>query len=121
MSTDYIESVWWSLKQLHARGLLEQDYKVTAYCPRCGTALSDAEVAQGYEHVGDPSLFVRFPIVEPSTTELEGASLLVWTTTPWTLPSNEGAAVLGNGSYAIYERDDDRLVLAVPPRRPRAR
>jgi len=114
MSTGYIESVWWSLKQLHTRGLLEQDYKVTAYCPRCGTALSDAEVAQGYEHVGDPSLFVRFPIVEPSTADLEGASLLVWTTTPWTLPSNEGAAVLGNGSYAIYERDGDRLVVAVP-------
>ena len=64
MSTQYIESVWWSLKRLHERGLLVQDHKVTAYCPRCGTALSDAEVAQGYEQVADPSLFVRFPIVE---------------------------------------------------------
>ncbi len=114
MSTDYIESVWWSLKQLHQRHLLEEDYKVTAYCPRCGTALSDAEVAQGYEHVGDPSLFVRFPIVESRHSDLVGASLLVWTTTPWTLPSNEGAAVLGNGSYAVYERDGERLIVAEP-------
>jgi isoleucyl-tRNA synthetase len=114
MSTDYIESVWWSLKQLHSRGLLQQDYKVTAYCPRCGTALSDAEVAQGYEHVGDPSLFVRFPVVTSPRADLDGASLLVWTTTPWTLLSNEGAAVLGSGSYAVYERDDERLVMAVP-------
>jgi isoleucyl-tRNA synthetase len=56
MSTPYIESVWWSLKQLHERGLLVEDHKVTAYCPRCGTALSDAEVAQGYAHVADPSV-----------------------------------------------------------------
>ncbi len=112
MSTEYIESVWWSLKQLHRRNLLEQDYKVTAYCPRCGTALSDAEVAQGYEHVGDPSLFVRFPIIESPQTAVDGASLLVWTTTPWTLPSNEGAAVLRDGSYAVYERDGERLVVA---------
>ena len=60
MNTDYIESVWWSLKQLHARGLLVESDKVTAYCPRCGTALSDAEVAMGYQTVEDPSVFVRF-------------------------------------------------------------
>src|SRR5437763_15800734 len=61
MNTEYVESVWWSLKRLHERGLLVEADKVTAYCPRCGTALSDAEVAQGYETVEDPSLFVRFP------------------------------------------------------------
>jgi isoleucyl-tRNA synthetase len=114
MSTPYIESVWWSLKQLHERGLLVEDHKVTAYCPRCGTALSDAEVAQGYAHVADPSVYVRFPIVESVRDDLVGASLAVWTTTPWTLPSNEGAAVLSEGSYGLYERDGDRLVIAEP-------
>jgi isoleucyl-tRNA synthetase len=114
MSTPYIESVWWSLKQLHGRGLLTEDHKVTAYCPRCGTALSDAEVAQGYEQVGDPSLYVRFPVVESRHAGLEGTSLLVWTTTPWTLPSNEGAAVLPGGSYAVYVRDGERLIVAEP-------
>ena len=63
MSPSYIESVWWSLKSLLERGLLQEADKVTAYCPRCGTALSDAEVALGYETVDDPSVFVRFPIV----------------------------------------------------------
>ena len=61
-STEYIESVWWSLKRLHERGLLVEADKVTAYCPRCGTALSDAEVALGYRTVEDPSIYVRFPI-----------------------------------------------------------
>jgi isoleucyl-tRNA synthetase len=114
MSTEYIESVWWSLKRLHERGLLEQDHKVTAYCPRCGTALSDAEVAQGYQDVQDPSVFVRFPIVEAADETLVGASLLVWTTTPWTLPSNTGAAVVADGDYVELTRDGERLVLAVP-------
>ena len=76
MSTPYIESVWWSLKRLHQRGLLVEDHKVTAYCPRCGTALSDAEVAQGYEQVEDPSVFLRFPIVEAADRDLVGASLV---------------------------------------------
>ena len=90
MNTEYIESVWWSLKQLHSRGLLVEADKVTAYCPRCGTALSDAEVALGYRTVEDPSVFVRFPIIEAPDPGLVGASLVVWTTTPWTLPSNAG-------------------------------
>ena len=114
MATPYIESVWWSLKRLHERGLLVQDHKVTAYCPRCGTALSDAEVAQGYAHVADPSVYLRFPIVDSSRPDLVGASLLVWTTTPWTLPSNEGAAVLPNGPYAVFERAGERLIVAKP-------
>jgi isoleucyl-tRNA synthetase len=114
MSTEYIESVWWSLKRLHERSLLEQDYRSTAYCPRCGTALSDAEVAQGYEQVRDPSVFVRFPIVEAADPSLVGASLLVWTTTPWTLPSNTGAAVLADGDYVELRRNGERLVLAAP-------
>jgi isoleucyl-tRNA synthetase len=93
MDTEYVESVWWSLKGLFDRGLLVEDDKVTAYCPRCGTALSDAEVAQGYETAEDPSIFVAFPVVEATDSELVGASLLIWTTTPWTLPANVGVAV----------------------------
>ena len=78
----------------------QESDKVTAYCPRCGTALSDAEVAMGYETVEDPSVFVRLPLVEvPSDASLVGASLVVWTTTPWTLPSNEGAAVAPQAAY----------------------
>src|SRR5438132_6885396 len=99
MNTEYIESVWWSLKQLHSRGLLAEANKVTAYCPRCGTALSDAEVALGYETVEDPSVFVKLPIVEASDHTLVGTNLLIWTTTPWTLPSNEGVAVDGSATY----------------------
>ena len=116
MHTPYIESVWWSLKQLHGRGLLVEDYKVTAYCPRCGTALSDAEVAQGYETVSDPSVFVRFPIVGADDPSVVGSSLLVWTTTPWTLPANEGAAVDPSASYLVVERDGERLIVGEPLR-----
>ena len=91
MDTEYIESVWWSLKQLHERGLLVEADKVTAYCPRCGTALSDAEVALGYQTVEDPSVFVRFPVRGGDRSRRSsGRLLLVWTTTPWTLPSNTG-------------------------------
>ena len=112
MDTEYIESVWWSLKQLHGRGLLAEADKVTAYCPRCGTALSDAEVAQGYRSVEDPSVFVRLPVVEADEDDLVGASLLVWTTTPWTLPANTGVAVDPSATYALVERDGERLILA---------
>ncbi len=110
MNTAYIESVWWSLKALHGRGLLQESDKVTAYCPRCGTALSDAEVAMGYETVEDPSVFLRLPLIEvPSDTSLVGASLVVWTTTPWTLPSNEGAAVAPQAEYVVVERERGAL------------
>ena len=111
MNTEYIESVWWSLKQLHQRGLLVESDKVTAYCPRCGTALSDAEVAMGYQTVEDPSVFIRFPVLEARDESLVGASLLGWTTTPWTLPSNEGLAVDADAPYVVVERDGERLVL----------
>ena len=108
MDTEYIESVWWSLKQLHARGLLAEADKVTAYCPRCGTALSDAEVSLGYKTVEDPSVFLRFPVIDPPVASLEGAALLVWTTTPWTLPSNTGVAVDPGASYVVVERSRER-------------
>jgi isoleucyl-tRNA synthetase len=116
MDTPYIESVWWSLKSLFERGLLQEDDRVTAYCPRCGTALSDAEVALGYRSVEDPSVFVRFPIDEASDPSLVGASLLVWTTTPWTLPANTGVAVDPEATYVEVERDGERLIVAEPLR-----
>lgn len=114
MDTEYIESVWWSLKQLHGRGLLAEADKVTAYCPRCGTALSDAEVSLGYQTVQDPSVFLRFPITQVSEASLTGAALLVWTTTPWTLPSNTGVAVDPDASYVVVEQGGERLVVGAP-------
>ena len=89
MDGEYVESVWWLVKRLHDRGLLYEGHRVVPYCPRCGTALSSHELGQpgAYRDVTDPSIYVRFPV--------EGADydLLVWTTTPWTLISNAGAAV----------------------------
>jgi isoleucyl-tRNA synthetase len=112
MDTEYIESVWWSLKELHERGLLTQDDRISTYCPRCGTPLSDAEVALGYVEVEDPSVFVKFTVVESQHTELAGAHLLGWTTTPWTLVSNEGLAVSANADYVMVEQGGERYVLA---------
>jgi isoleucyl-tRNA synthetase len=107
MDADYIESVWWSLAELHRRDLLYQSDKVVPYCPRCGTALSSHEVALGYEEVDDPSVYVRFPLVDAP-----GESLLVWTTTPWTLPANQAAAVNPQVGYAAVEDDGGSLILA---------
>ena len=90
LSNDYVESVWWLVKQLWDKGLLYEGHRVSPYCARCGTALSSHEVAQGYQDVVDPSVYVRFPI---TMGPAEGADLLVWTTTPWTLVSNVAAAV----------------------------
>ncbi|MFL5799950.1 MAG: isoleucine--tRNA ligase [Actinomycetota bacterium] len=112
MDARYIESVWWALKTLHERGLLFEDHKSVAYCPRCGTPLSDAEVAQGYEQVEDPSVTVRFPVTEPSAPEVAGAALLAWTTTPWTLPSNLGLAVDPDAGYVVVQAGGERLVVA---------
>ena len=92
MDPAYVESVWWSLKQIFDKGLLVEDHRVAPYCPRCGTGLSDHEVAQGYETVVDPSVYVRFPVTAGPAAE-HGADLLVWTTTPWTLVSNTAVAV----------------------------
>ncbi len=99
MSTPYVESVWWALKQIFDQGLLEEDYRVAPYCPRCGTALSDHELAQGYQDVTDPSITVRFPL---TSGPLAGsADLLVWTTTPWTLLSNTAVAVHPEVTYVV--------------------
>ena len=115
MSPEYIESVWWSLQQIWNKGLLVQDHRVAPYCPRCGTGLSDHELAQGYETIKDPSVFVRFPATSGKLSELK-ASLLVWTTTPWTLVSNTAVAVNPKVEYQVIEItvDDktERLVVA---------
>lgn len=115
MSNEYIESVWWSLAQIHKKGLLVQDHRVAPYCPRCGTGLSDHELAQGYETVTDPSVYVRFPITSGELAELK-ASLLVWTTTPWTLVSNTAVAVNPDVEYLVIrtggELSEEVLVVA---------
>jgi isoleucyl-tRNA synthetase len=118
MSSEYVESVWWSLQQIWNRGLLVQDHRVAPYCPRCGTGLSDHELAQGYETVTDPSVYVRFPATSGKLAELH-ATLLVWTTTPWTLVSNTAIAVNPAVTYQVIEvplADHDgvteRLVIA---------
>jgi isoleucyl-tRNA synthetase len=98
-TNDYIESVWWILKNFWDKGLLYQGFKVVPYCPRCGTPLSDHEVALGYDQAVDPSVFVRLPLVEDP-----GTSLLVWTTTPWTLPGNVAVAAHPEVDYVIVER-----------------
>ena len=112
MRADYVESVWWALKQIFDKGLLVEDYRVTPYCPRCGTGLSDHEVAQGYQDVTDPSVYVRFPL---TTGPWAGkADLLVWTTTPWTLVSNTAVAVNPAVTYAVARTDAGTFVVAQP-------
>ena len=117
MSDEYIESVWWSLAEIFNKGLLVQDHRVAPYCPRCGTGLSDHELAQGYETVTDPSVFVRFPVTSGAFAT-EKASLLVWTTTPWTLVSNTAVAVNPDVTYLLIQSAEseksqsERLILA---------
>ncbi len=98
-TNDYIESVWWILRQFWEKELLYQGFKVVPYCPRCGTPLSDHEVALGYDQAVDPSVFVRLPLVEEP-----GTSLLVWTTTPWTLPANVAVAAGEGVDYVKVSR-----------------
>ncbi|MGE5559753.1 MAG: isoleucine--tRNA ligase [Chloroflexota bacterium] len=127
---DYVESVWWALKQIWDKGLLYKGHRVVPYCPRCGTPLSSHEVAQGYEEVEDPSIFVRMPVdfgrmgddVKERAMKLglQGAAFLVWTTTPWTLPSNTAIAVKSGEDYVLAEvsrpnradEQPERLILA---------
>ncbi|WP_432251983.1 isoleucine--tRNA ligase [Streptomyces sp. HNM1019] len=112
MNPGYIESVWWSLKEIFAKSLLVQDHRVAPWCPRCGTGLSDHELAQGYETVVDPSVFVRFPLTSgPLAGE---AALLVWTTTPWTLVSNTAVAAHPEVRYVVASDGREKLVVAEP-------
>ncbi len=102
--TPYVESVWAVLRKLADRGLLYRGYKSVPYCPRCGTALSSHEVAQGYQEVEDPSLYFLAPWVEgDGSPDPEGRAFLVWTTTPWTVPSNTAMAVHPELTYVEVE------------------
>jgi isoleucyl-tRNA synthetase len=141
MTDSYIESVWWILSEFAKQGLLYEGYKVVPYCPRCGTALSSHEVAEGYQLVTDPSIYVRFPLADGAPTDAAGfggsgaaadedsadpelgavqtvsddgqpVSLLVWTTTPWTLISNVAAAIGPDIEYARARLGEEHLILA---------
>lgn len=112
MSPEFVQSVWWALKQIHDSGLLVEDHRVAPYCPRCGTGLSDHELAQGYETVVDPSVYVRFPLT--SGPYAGRAQLLVWTTTPWTLVSNTAVAVNPEVTYVLVSNGEETLVVAEP-------
>ena len=104
---EYIESEWWSLKQIAEKGLLYKGHKIVPYCPRCGTALSSHEVAQGYKDVKETSIFVRFKV------RGEDAYFLAWTTTPWTLPSNVALCVNPNEEYVLaQDKNGDQYYLA---------
>ena len=108
LSNDYIESVWWILRQAWEKELLYQGHKVQPYCYRCGTTLASHEVALGYQEVADPSIFIRFPL-----KNRENTYLLVWTTTPWTLPSNVAVAVGEDYDYvSVEEKNGQHLILA---------
>jgi isoleucyl-tRNA synthetase len=113
LENTYIESVWWSLRKLWDDERLYEGHKVVPYCPRCGTALSSHEVALGYQDVEDPSIYVRFPLLGEDGAEA-GESLLVWTTTPWTLPGNEAVAVAPGVTYVKARVDGETLILAEP-------
>ncbi len=109
MDNSYIESVWWVFKQLWEQGLVYQDFRVTPYCPRCGTPLSNFELNQpgAYQEVEDESIFVKFKLKSQKATYL-----LVWTTTPWTLAANTAIAVGSKETYVKIKREGEYLILA---------
>jgi isoleucyl-tRNA synthetase len=125
MENDYIESCWWTIKQLWDRGLVYQGHRVTPHCPRCGTSLSSHEVALGYrEHTEDPSVYIKFRLLDSSLAGSEideeaarllaekPSYLLAWTTTPWTLPANTALAVAADAEYAVVAVEDEYLIMA---------
>ena len=113
MNPSYVESVWWSLKEIHKKGLLVSDYRVSPYCPRCGTGLSDHELALGYETITDQSIYLKFPVLDGELAKkYKNLSLLVWTTTPWTTISNTAAAVGPKIDYLIAQVEDEHFVIA---------
>ena len=103
---DYIESVWWSLKQIWEKGLLYKGYKIVPYCPRCGTPLSSHEVAQGYKDIKERTAVVKFKVSG------ENAYFLAWTTTPWTLPSNTALCVNPEETYVKVQKGDEFYYMA---------
>ena len=109
LENDYIESVWWVFSRLWKAGLVYEEYKVTPYCPRCGTPISNFEVNQGYKNVKDNSVYIKF---KAKDGDISGAHFLVWTTTPWTLPGNVALAIDPKARYVQVRRGEDYLVLA---------
>ena len=106
---NYIESVWWSLKKIADQGMIYKGHKIVPYCPRCGTALSSHEVAQGYKNVREKSAYVRFKVKGEDNT-----FFLAWTTTPWTLPSNLALCVNPDETYCRVQADDAVYIMAKP-------
>ncbi len=104
---NYIESEWWALKTIYEKGLLYKGFKIVPYCPRCGTALSSHEVAQGYKDVKEKSAVAKFRVVGSDNTYF-----LAWTTTPWTLPSNVALCMNAQFDYALIESNGERFILA---------
>lgn len=109
MDSAYMESVWWVFKQLYQQGLVYKDYRVTPYCPRCGTPLSNFELNQpgAYRETKDTSVYFKVPLQETSET-----FLLVWTTTPWTIPANSAVAIQPEADYVKVKTDSGILILA---------
>ncbi len=119
MDNNYMETVWWTIKQLWDKGLVYQGYRVTPHCPRCGTSLSSHEVAQGYEeNTEDPSVYPKFKTLKtdrPVISDLQKQKpvfLLAWTTTPWTLPGNTALAVAEGAEYAVIDAGEEYLIMA---------
>ncbi|MCQ2602760.1 MAG: isoleucine--tRNA ligase, partial [Clostridia bacterium] len=104
---NYIESVWWALKTIYDKGLIYKGYKIVPYCPRCGTALSSHEVAQGYKDVKEMSVYVKFRLVGKTDTYF-----LAWTTTPWTLPSNVALCMNAAEDYSMIKVGEEKYILA---------
>jgi isoleucyl-tRNA synthetase len=110
---EYIETLWFILKKIWEKGLLYQDFKVVAFCPRCQTPLSSHEVAQGYKKIKEPAIYVKFKVKNPKIYNLEpNTSLLIWTTTPWTLPGNVAVAVNPEFDYLELKINNEFLILA---------
>jgi len=125
MDNSYIETCWWTIKQMWDKGLVYQGYKVTPHCPRCETSLSSHEVAQGYQDdVEDPSVYIKFKVVPSPISETakqkrlyelsrdKPAYLLAWTTTPCTLPGNTALAVAADVEYSLVDSGGEYLILA---------
>jgi isoleucyl-tRNA synthetase len=112
LDESYIESVWWALSQIAERGLLYEGHKVVPYCPRCETTLSSHEVALGYRDVVDPSVYLKLPVSGGATGSEPQERLLVWTTTPWTLPGNVAVAVAPDAAYVRALLGGEVYVLA---------
>ncbi len=105
----FIESVWWSLKQMFDNGIIYKGRKVVPFCPRCETPLSSHELSLGYENVTENTVYITFKLLDP---KWEGAKIVAWTTTPWTLLSNIGIAAAPDSRYSIVEFKEERLIIA---------